>query len=286
MKHSQSPLPQFPHSEGEFSVDYRNHNGRFFIGSGEWMFETDWSAGGANVIHVMNDPSGIRGVAVAPGAQVIEDVTESVVDQANFTSRHRTPTTGQVVIFENTAGYFAAVELHSVTHTPEGQPGTAVKGRYRILIDRSRNFADSPKESTAELRGAVHDALNALSTVEPETPIEYKSMEVGMGHNNPPPDQALDASEYSQTVAVLTQLDQNLGNQDISRETMEVAEKHLSSVVGKITNWAKTRLKLIEEGFFRGVGALAVTGMAGLGVWAIVAGKLEMVIRALQTLLQ
>ncbi len=97
-KLSQTILPTYPAEEGEFSVDYRDYNGRVIIGSGEWLFETHWSSAGGGSIHIYNDPPSIRGVAVAPNAGRINDVTEAVFAAANFTSRSRHPRAGQVVL--------------------------------------------------------------------------------------------------------------------------------------------------------------------------------------------
>jgi hypothetical protein len=285
MKYSQSTPPQFPGSEGSFSVDYRDHNGRFFLGSNDWIFETSWSTAGNGSIYVMNDPVGIKGVAVAPGVSIIEDVTESVVSKANFTSRHRMPGVRQVVLFENSLGYLAAVELLEITITPEGESGTAIKGRYRILTDKSRNFAPTSDAPNAELRASITEALNALNDVEPQQLIEYNSLEIGIGHNNPPPDDAIDLADHSQTVSILKSLDAEAVNEIILHPSLEKTRDWLGTVISKISRWVQQRAKLVEEGFYRQLGATASAAMIGLSVWAFVAGKLEGVITAIQNLL-
>jgi hypothetical protein len=285
MKYSQSTPPQFPHPEGSFCVDYRDHNGRFFLGSGDWTFETSWSTGGNGVIHVMNDPNGIKGVAVAPGVSMIEEVTETVVSSANFTSRVRTPRSGQVVLFENSSGYLAAVELGEITVSPEGEPGTAIKGRYRILTDRSRSFVSAKMEPIIHLRASIADALTALVELEPQPPVEYKSLEIGIGHNNPPSDAAIDLIDYSQTVVLLTSLDSEAAEGIVTQTAIDKTRGWLGTVISKISRWVQHRAKLVEEGFYRQLGAASALAMIGLSIWAGVAGKLEAVLTAIQSLL-
>jgi hypothetical protein len=285
MKLDQIPPPSFLHPAGTFSVDYRNHNGCFSLGSEEWRFETKWSSGGQGSIHVYNDPSGIKGIAVASGAKSIEEVSEAIVSLSNFTSRVRTPRSGQVVLFENSSGYLAAVELGEITISPEGEPGTAIKGRYRILTDRSRSFVSAKMEPILHLRASISDALTALVELEPQPQVEYKSLEIGIGHNNPPSDAAIDLIDYSQTVVLLKSLDSEAAEGIVTKTAIDKTRGWLGTVISKISRWVQHRAKLVEEGFYRQLGAASALAMIGLSVWAGVAGKLEGVITAIQNLL-
>lgn len=283
MKHSDSSPPAFKHPEGDFSVDYRNHNGRIVLGIDDWSFETYWSTGGAGVIHVMNDPPGIRGVAVAGGIKKISEVTDAVFASANFTSRSRTPRTGQVVLFENVQGYAAALELLNVTITPEGEAGTELTVRYKILTDKSRDFSHPQDHVYENIRASAESALEALENLQPGAPIEYKA--IGIGHNNPPDDCALDYFEHAELTGSIATLAKESKLRAITSATLEKARETVSKGVAKITKWLSGRAKLIEEGFFRQIGSSLAIVVTGLTAWAVVAGKLDGLLSAITTLL-
>jgi DNA transposition AAA+ family ATPase len=284
MKHSDSLPPEFALPEGEFSVDYRDHNGKIVLGMNDWSFVTAWSTGGAGVIHVMNDPPGIKGVAVAGGISKISEVTSVIFASANFTSRHRTPRTGQVVLFENTHGYAAAVELLSITITPEGETGTELKARYKILTNKNRDFSDPQDQAFENISALAANALQSLSALQPDAPIEYKA--IGMGHNSPPEDCALDYSEHAELTGTITNLATEAKRHTIATATLDKATEQISTSIAKITKWLVARAKQIEEGFFRQMGSSLAIALTGLSAWAIFTGKLESLTSAISLILR
>jgi len=93
--------------KGRKSFDYGNNNGRFVIGDGELKFETSWSKAGGDSIHVYNDPASIKGVALVQGVSAINLISNAI--SYDFSSRSRTPKEGEIVVFENSYGNFAAI---------------------------------------------------------------------------------------------------------------------------------------------------------------------------------
>ena len=284
MKHSDNSPPAFKQPEGHFSVDYRNHNGKVVLGMDDWSFVTDWSTGGAGVIHVMNDPPGIRGVAVAGGIAKISEITDAVFTASNFTSRHRTPHTGQVVLFENTNGYAAAVELLNITLTPEGEAGTELTARYKILTDKSRDFSDPQDQVYENVRSSAENVLEALSALQCDVPIEYKG--IGIGHNNPPEDYALDYFEHAELTDSVATLATEAKLRAITATTLEKANELVSKSVAKIAKWLSGRARQIEEGFFTQIGSSLAVVVTGLSAWAILTGKLDSLLTAMSSILQ
>jgi hypothetical protein len=275
MKLSESPPPAYVTSDGQFSVDYRNHNGRIILGTGDWLFETAWSKGGANSIHVYNDPPSIRGLAVAPTATTIEHITEDVFARSNFTSRTRTPRIGQVVLFENNFGFAAAVEILDIKISEEGELGTLLKARFRILTDGNRDFSIETG-ANQKIQNAVAEALSALGKVEPEKPIEIKG--IGIGHNNPPMESALDSSDYKTVKNSLIKIDHDVANDTLTSAKAESVLTALKNTIVKIQDWVMKRIKLIEDGFYKGIGtALFLTVAAN---WAFVVEKMQSVTSA------
>ena len=75
--------PNFPASTGEAVIYYADHDGRAVIGEGDTSFETKWSRSGSQSIYVLNDPLGIRGVAIAPDTRSAGEVTETIAAGLN-----------------------------------------------------------------------------------------------------------------------------------------------------------------------------------------------------------
>ena len=99
--------------------DYSSFNGRYIIGRGNFEFETDWSKASNSDIHVYNDPPSIHGVALCP--RHVANISEvSDGGSLDYTSRARTASTGQIVVFRNTHGIYAAVQVLSIKDDSRG----------------------------------------------------------------------------------------------------------------------------------------------------------------------
>ena len=139
-KASDVPPPQMTSLSGEAVFNYANHNGRYVIGHGKLEFETKWSKASNTSIHVVNDPPSINGIALGR-----RDWTE--IDQVagaaslDYTSRVRTPSVGQVVVFRNVAGFYAAVRVLEIKDDTRGDDSDELRFRYAIQPDGSDGFA-------------------------------------------------------------------------------------------------------------------------------------------------
>jgi hypothetical protein len=127
-----------PANTGTVAFDYSNNNGSYVLGAGDMAFETRWSRSGNDSIYVLNDPSSIRTVAIAMGATKIEDVADATAHDTS--SRHRSPHTGEGVIWQNTAGYFLATKITSVKSRGHGFPADEVVFEYVIATDKGTDF--------------------------------------------------------------------------------------------------------------------------------------------------
>ncbi|MFN4327648.1 MAG: toll/interleukin-1 receptor domain-containing protein [Limnobacter sp.] len=128
-----------PASSGVVTYDYSNNNGRFTFGSGDMAFETAWSRAGDNSIHAYNDPPSIRSVAIAVGAKEISEISDAT--QYDPSSRVRTPYTDEILVWQNTAGYFLATKILSVKVRGSGNALDEVSLEYRIAPTKSSSFA-------------------------------------------------------------------------------------------------------------------------------------------------
>lgn len=93
---------------GVVAFDYSNNDGRFAIGEGHFLFETQWSKASDVSIHAYKDMASIEGIALAKGVVQIGDVTDAA--SYDYSSRVRTPHIGQVVLWRNLNGLFRCHE--------------------------------------------------------------------------------------------------------------------------------------------------------------------------------
>lgn len=138
-KASDVPLPRMTSLVGEAVFDYSNHDGRYVIGRGVLAFETKWSKASDVSIHVYNDPSSINGIALGPFKwKTIQKVVNA--GSLDYTSRARTPRVGQIVLFRNRHGFYAAVQLLRVKDDSRGDDHDELRFLYVIQADGSDTF--------------------------------------------------------------------------------------------------------------------------------------------------
>lgn len=127
-----------PSPNGRVAFDYSNNNGRYSIGSGEQMFEVDFSKSSDRNIQLLNDPSSIRTVGIAKGCSTIEDI----VDARSFdgSSRIRRPKVGQVAVLQNENGYWAAIKVLSIKDDTRSDEDDEVVFDYVIQTNGSASF--------------------------------------------------------------------------------------------------------------------------------------------------
>ncbi len=128
-----------PAIAGKVTFDYSNNNGRFTFGAGDMAFETAWSRGGSTMIYAFNDPPSIRTVALASGARDIAEVTDAAAYDPS--SRVRSPYVGEVVVWQNTAGYYLATKVLAIDVRGPGGGSDALTLSYKIAPNKSASFA-------------------------------------------------------------------------------------------------------------------------------------------------
>lgn len=124
---------------GQVSFDYSNNNGRFIFGAGDMAFETAWSKGGPDLIHAYNDPPSIHAVTLASGAKEIIEI----IDAASYdtSSRSRSPYLGEVVVWQNTAGYYLATKVVNINIRDSKGGSDILTLEYKIAPNKSPSFA-------------------------------------------------------------------------------------------------------------------------------------------------
>ncbi len=127
-----------PAHAGAVTFDYSNNNGRFVLGSGDMAFETAWSGGGRMGIHAYDDLPSIRTVALATGAHSFSDVKDA--SAYDTSSRVRTARLGEIVAWQNSAGYYALVRVDGLKSRTHGDSEDEIAFTYVIQADRSGSF--------------------------------------------------------------------------------------------------------------------------------------------------
>jgi hypothetical protein len=128
-----------PALRGTVVFDYSNNNGRYVVGAGDMAFETAWSGGSNTSIHAYTDPPSIRSVALALGVANITDITDAAIYDTS--SRVRSPQLGEIVVWQNTAGYFLATKIEKIQIRGHGCSFDEITFSYAIAPNKSASFA-------------------------------------------------------------------------------------------------------------------------------------------------
>lgn len=117
------------YSRGSFTFDYSNNNGTYVIGNGERTFTTKWSKASNISIHAYSDESDIDSIGLM---KAIEDIGNIRCVDADFSSRVRTPHIGDVVIWKNHNGYYAATKIVRIQDDRRGDAVDELECEYII----------------------------------------------------------------------------------------------------------------------------------------------------------
>ena len=129
-----------PAARGRVTFDYSNNNGMYCIGSGEYMFETDWSKSSDRNIQLLNDPASISTVAVVKDRDVISEVSDARIYDGS--SRVRRPNVGQIAVLRNANGFWAAIKITEIRDDTRGGSFDEITFDYVIQTNGSPSFIE------------------------------------------------------------------------------------------------------------------------------------------------
>lgn len=115
---------------GIFTFDYSNNDGNYTIGTGEYEFITRWSKASNTSIHAYKDSLGVNG-AIARVKAPMEWPT-MLEDSYDFSSRARTPEIGDIIIWKNSHGKYAATKVVSIKDDTRGAEQDELTCEYII----------------------------------------------------------------------------------------------------------------------------------------------------------
>ena len=277
-KRNQVPPPAFQAMNGEAIFNYANHDGRALIGVGQTVFETKWSNAGRSSIHVYNDPSGIRGVAIAPDAKSPSDVTTASIAGLDFSSRTRMLHEGQVVVFENSSGRYLAAKVVEVLATSHGSLEDRLVLHYAVVPtdDKAIQLAE-----IAILAKTAEDKLRSLSS-------DFASIDSrhgGIGHNNPPEPTPLSTEEFDETVDALQIIRRETFQSTPNKTKLSQVKKIIAIASQKIVAWVGKKCDLAAEEFAKQIGKTLGDKKFIVAAWLEMSGKLDQLLAALSAYL-
>lgn len=104
--------------QGSFTFDYSNNDGKFTIGKDEYLFTTEWSKASNRSIHAYGDSSNIDSIARIKAPCTLSK--EKLTGEYDFSSRCRTPNIGDIIIWKNIFGNYAATQIIAISDDTRG----------------------------------------------------------------------------------------------------------------------------------------------------------------------
>jgi hypothetical protein len=127
-----------PAKFGTVVFNYSNNNGRYFIGTGELMFELYFSKSSNDNIQLYNEPKNIITVAVVKDTDNIKAIKDARVYDSS--SRVRRPNINQIAIVQNTNGFYAAIKILSIKDDTRGYTDDEISFEYTIQTNGTPDF--------------------------------------------------------------------------------------------------------------------------------------------------
>lgn len=124
-------------NSGRFTFDYSNNDGKYVIGTGEYEFATRWSKANDRSIHAYKDYLGVDG-AIAR-VKMPKDWPVTIDESCDFSSRTRTPNVGDVIIWKNASGKYAATRILNIKDDTRGAEYDELTCEYVIYYNEPQN---------------------------------------------------------------------------------------------------------------------------------------------------
>lgn len=124
---------------GTVSFDYSNNDQHFVIGEGLNLFETQWSKASDTSIYALRDAPSIDSIALAKGAADIREVRDAAA--YDFSSRHRTPRVGEIIVWRNVNLVHAATKILAIKDDTRGADSDELCFEFVILPGGSTDFS-------------------------------------------------------------------------------------------------------------------------------------------------
>jgi len=129
---------------GSVTFDYSNNDHRFSIGEGLHLFETRWSKASDRRIHAYRDSPSIDALAIAKGAVSFAHISDA--SSYDFSSRTRTPSIGDIVVWRNVNGLYAVTCITGIKDDTRGAEHDQLSFDFAILPNGSPDFSSGSSQ--------------------------------------------------------------------------------------------------------------------------------------------
>lgn len=113
---------------GTISFDYKQNDGIYLIGAGDYSFASKWSECGDNSVYCYRDK--VKRIGYCASVTEFPKLAE-VADLFDFSSRCKAVKVGNVIILENAKGKFAAIKILAINRKAD-DIGHQLKFEYKI----------------------------------------------------------------------------------------------------------------------------------------------------------
>lgn len=117
--------------EGEMSFDYSRNSGMLPIGEGEYLFDTKWTKASDQYIHVYSDEENIEKIGYLEGIKKFPNAN-NFKDFFKKSSRSYTVGVGDIVLWRNKWGKYAAVKVKEIRDNSRGAKEDKLSIEYKI----------------------------------------------------------------------------------------------------------------------------------------------------------
>jgi hypothetical protein len=135
---SPSDYPANRATQGRASFDYSHFDGFYRLGEGNCEFLTHWTKSSDRHIYCYRDGTNVS-IALAPKDIQLQSITDASL--LHFASRVQRPKVGQIAVFENHAGRYAAAKIVAIHDDSRGMPEDLLVFDYWILENGSDDFS-------------------------------------------------------------------------------------------------------------------------------------------------
>jgi hypothetical protein len=125
--------------KGTATFDYSNNDHRFAIGEGLYLVETRWSKASDTRIHAYRDSPSIEAIALVKDVTSIHEITDATA--YDYSSRVRSAEPGQVILWRNINGLYAATRIMGIKDDSRGSAHDELTFEFVILPDGGTDFS-------------------------------------------------------------------------------------------------------------------------------------------------
>ena len=128
-----------PELRGKVRFDYSDNDGRYEIGHGEQSFQTRWTKGDDNCIHIYRDGTNLKGLAIAKDVRRVSEICDASV--YNMSSNSRTPCRGQFIVLKNENDRFAVLQILDIKDCTRTDTEDELTFEYWIQDNSTADFS-------------------------------------------------------------------------------------------------------------------------------------------------